>query len=71
MCEPYLPKGLTVLIPFYEDMLVELLRREKHAGIKPDPDADIFMKVNYIFTSYRLLNVHSSELSTSFSGNFH
>ena len=29
-------------------MLVELLKREKEAGIKPDPDADIFMKVSYI-----------------------
>jgi hypothetical protein len=29
-----------------EEMLVELLKREKEAGIKPDPDADIFMKVN-------------------------
>jgi hypothetical protein len=26
-------------------MLVELLRREKEAGIKPDPDTDIFLKV--------------------------
>lgn len=27
------------------DMLVELARREKIAGIKPDEDLDIFMKV--------------------------
>jgi hypothetical protein len=27
-------------------MLVELLKREKEAGIKPDPDADMFMKVS-------------------------
>lgn len=27
------------------DMLVELARREKIAGIKPDGDLDIFMKV--------------------------
>jgi hypothetical protein len=30
------------------DMLVELLRREKNAGIKPDEDLDVFMKVYYI-----------------------
>jgi hypothetical protein len=30
------------------DMLVELLRREKNAGIKPDEDLDVFMKVDYI-----------------------
>ena len=29
-------------------MLVELLRREKEAGIKPDPDTDIFLKVRYM-----------------------
>jgi hypothetical protein len=29
-------------------MLVELLRREKNAGIKPDEDLDVFMKVQYI-----------------------
>lgn len=27
------------------DMLLELARREKIAGIKPDEDLDIFMKV--------------------------
>lgn len=27
------------------DMLTELARREKYAGIKPDEDLDIFMKV--------------------------
>jgi hypothetical protein len=27
------------------DMLLELARREKFAGIKPDEDLDIFMKV--------------------------
>lgn len=26
-------------------MVAELLRREKAAGIKPDPDLDVFMKV--------------------------
>ncbi|GJN05636.1 hypothetical protein PR202_ga23283 [Eleusine coracana subsp. coracana] len=30
------------------DMLVELLRREKNAGIKPDEDLDVFMKVGYV-----------------------
>lgn len=28
------------------DMLMELLRREKNEGIKPDEDLDIFMKVS-------------------------
>lgn len=32
----------------HADMLVELLRREKAANIKPDPDVDIFMKVSSI-----------------------
>lgn len=27
-------------------MLAELSRREKAANIKPDPDVDIYMKVN-------------------------
>lgn len=27
------------------EMLTELSRREKAAGIKPDPDIDVFMKV--------------------------
>ena len=26
------------------DMLVELSRRERQAGIKPDPEIDVFMK---------------------------
>jgi hypothetical protein len=30
---------------FCSDMLLELARREKIAGIKPDEDLDIFMKV--------------------------
>lgn len=30
---------------FCSDMLLELARREKTAGIKPDEDLDIFMKV--------------------------
>lgn len=35
---------LTLL--FVPDMLLELSRREKLSGIKPDEDLDIFMKVN-------------------------
>lgn len=31
-------------------MLAELLRREKEANIKPDPDIDVFMKVKRLFT---------------------
>lgn len=31
---------------FMTDMLLELARREKIAGVKPDEDLDIFMKVN-------------------------
>jgi hypothetical protein len=27
------------------EMLMELSRREKEAGIKPDPEIDMFMKV--------------------------
>ena len=30
------------------DMLLELLRREKNAGIKPDPDIDAFMKATSV-----------------------
>ena len=30
----------------HADMLMELLRREKNEGIKPDEDLDIFMKVS-------------------------
>lgn len=33
-------------INFATDMLEELARREKSAGIKPDEDLDIFMKVD-------------------------
>lgn len=33
---------------FCSDMLVELARREKLAGIKPDEDLDIFMKVLHL-----------------------
>lgn len=37
------------------DMLLELARREKNAGIKPDEDLDIFMKVLSHFINYSLL----------------
>ncbi|XVE52143.1 hypothetical protein DITRI_Ditri02bG0098800 [Diplodiscus trichospermus] len=37
------------------DMLAELLRREKHANIKPDPDIDFFMKATA--TEYQEANV--------------
>jgi len=30
------------------DMLLELLRREKDAGIKPDPEIDAFMKATLL-----------------------
>ena len=29
-----------------QELLAELLRREKEAGITPDPDVDLFMKVH-------------------------
>ena len=29
-------------------MLMELARREKEAGIKPDPDIDVYMKVRKV-----------------------
>jgi hypothetical protein len=36
-------------------MLMELARREKEAGIKPDPEIDMFMKVRLITTKDSLL----------------
>lgn len=36
---------LADLLILAKDMIVELSRREKVAGIKPDEDLDIFMKV--------------------------
>lgn len=36
---------LHLMIMLLADMLMELSRREKTAGIKPDPDVDAFMKV--------------------------
>uniref|UniRef100_A0A0E0BY04 ABC transporter domain-containing protein n=1 Tax=Oryza meridionalis TaxID=40149 RepID=A0A0E0BY04_9ORYZ len=41
---PYLLGSLRFDINQYVDMLVELLRREKNEGIKPDEDLDVFMK---------------------------
>jgi hypothetical protein len=40
----YERKGL-LLSEYVTDMLTELSRREKHAKIKPDPDIDVYMKV--------------------------
>jgi hypothetical protein len=40
-------------------MLMELLRREKDAGIKPDGDLDIFMKVHYLILQYFLCSFFS------------
>lgn len=40
------------------DMLVELLRREKNAGIKPDEDLDVFMKVDYIKIALPSLHIN-------------
>lgn len=37
------------------EMLMELSRREKEAGIKPDPEIDMFMKVRLITTKDSLL----------------
>lgn len=36
-------------------MLLELTRREKTAGLKPDEDLDIFMKVELFVLSWSLL----------------
>lgn len=35
---------------YFAEMLAELLRREKEAKIKPDPDIDAYMKVSIIST---------------------
>lgn len=40
--------SLTELLNFATDMLLELSRREKMAGIKPDEDLDIFIKVSVV-----------------------
>lgn len=36
---------LTILLTI-TDLLTELVRREKEAGINPDAEVDLFMKVN-------------------------
>lgn len=40
------------------DMLLELARREKDAGIKPDEDIDIFMKVLVHIILFFFLRAH-------------
>lgn len=39
----------------FTEMLAELLRREKEAKIKPDPDIDAYMKVSLIFTMFEFI----------------
>ena len=46
-----------LLVPV-TDMLLELARREKIAGIKPDEDLDLFMKVLELIYSLRCLNFY-------------
>jgi len=41
------------------DMLLELARREKNAGIKPDEDLDLFMKVPLHFFFSEFDELHS------------
>nr|QVT92310.1 ABC transporter [Salvia miltiorrhiza] len=55
------------------DMLAELLRREKEANIKPDPDLDIFMKAASIqgqevsvMTDYIMKVINNSNLKSHF-----
>lgn len=36
------------ILDFMIEMLLELSRREKIAGVKPDKDLDIFMKVKVL-----------------------
>lgn len=38
---------------FFAELLSELARREKYAGIFPEPEVDLFMKVN---TSWELFS---------------
>ena len=37
------------LVFYCEDMMKEVCKREKEQGIIPDPDVDIYMKVNFYF----------------------
>lgn len=39
------PFNYNTLLLVNAELLAELIRREKAAGIKPDPDIDVFMKV--------------------------
>lgn len=41
----------------FSEMLAELSRREKEANIMPDPDLDIYMKVNLICTEFSVYNI--------------
>jgi hypothetical protein len=36
-------------------MLAELSRREKEANIKPDPDIDVYMKVEFVWTKWLII----------------
>lgn len=48
-------KGLSFILFKFEkfvEILAELLRREKAANIKPDPDIDVYMKVKYSITLF-------------------
>lgn len=37
------------------ELLTELARRENEAGIKPDPDIDVYMKVRKFKSSFKLV----------------
>lgn len=39
-------KNVSYRITVIAELLSELARREKHAGIFPEPEVDLFMKVN-------------------------
>lgn len=44
----------------YKDIMLEVSKREKEAGIIPDPDIDTYMKVLHAFllSSFPCLQVH-------------
>jgi len=47
-----------VFSPYMQELLMEVSRREKEAGIVPDPDLDAYMKVLFSpFFSVHLLQV--------------
>lgn len=52
------------------DMLLELARREKNAGIKPDEDLDLFMKVPFHFLLLSFLTESISLVHFSFFSKF-